>query len=128
MVDNINAIHQGMGDPPKWLAIVLGGAALISLIITIIKLFSGKLLPPVIGALVTFVLLIMTGMVSWLIYIGGVILWDPSIYYFSVIPNEVDFQSAYFTMIGAVVFSLIGAFLPAAKAADVDPVRALHYE
>lgn len=128
VVDNINAIHQGMGDPPMWLAVILGGAALISLIITIIKLYSGKLLPPVIGALVTFVLLIMTGVVSWLIYIGGVILWDPSVYYFSVIPNEVDFQSAYITMIGAVVFSLIGAFLPAAKAADVDPVRALHYE
>lgn len=128
VVDNINIIHHAMGDPPLWLAIVLGGASLISLTITIIKLFSGKLLPPVIGALVTLVLLTMTGVMSWLIYIGGVILWDPSVYYFSVIPNEVDFQSAYITMIGAVVFSLIGAFLPAAKAADVDPVKALHYE
>ncbi|MCH7546752.1 MAG: ABC transporter permease [Planctomycetes bacterium] len=128
VVDNINIIHHAMGDPPMWLAVVLGGAALISLIITCLKLFSGKLLPPVIGALATFVLLIMTGVVSWLIYIGGVILWDPSVYYFSVIPNEVDFPSAYITMIGAVVFSLIGAFLPAAKAADVDPVKALHYE
>lgn len=128
VVDNINIIHHAMGDPPMWLAVVLGGAALISLIITCLKLFSGKLLPPVIGALATFALLIMTGVVSWLIYIGGVILWDPSVYYFSVIPNEVDFPSAYITMIGAVVFSLIGAFLPAAKAADVDPVKALHYE
>ena len=32
------------------------------------------------------------------------------------------------TMIGAVVFSILGAAIPAAKAADTDPVRALRYE
>jgi ABC-type lipoprotein release transport system permease subunit len=31
-------------------------------------------------------------------------------------------------MIGAVVFSLLGAVIPAAKAADTDPVHALRYE
>ena len=76
----------------------------------------------------TGVLAIMTTVAFLLIRIGGVIIWDPSVYYFTVIPNEVDYNNAYLTMAGAVLFSLIGAFLPAAKAADVDPVRALHYE
>jgi len=32
------------------------------------------------------------------------------------------------TMTGAVIFSLVGALIPAAKAADTDPVNALRYE
>ena len=55
-------------------------------------------------------------------------MWDPRVYYFSVIPNSVDFISAFVTMIGAVVFSLLGALIPAVRAADTDPVDALRYE
>lgn len=128
VVHNINGIHNAMGDPPLWLAITLGAFTLVSLVITVIKSFSGRLMPPVLGALVTVVLLVFTSIVGWLIYIGGVLIWNPEVYYFSVIPNEVDFASAYLTMAGAVLFSLVGAFLPAAKAADIDPVKALHYE
>lgn len=128
VVRNINAIHNAIGDPPTWLAVVLGVLATVSLIVTIARSFSGRLLPPVVGALTTLVLVVFTGLAVALIRVGGVLMWDPSVYYFSVIPNEVDFYNASLTMVGAVIFSLIGAFLPAAKAADVDPVRALHYE
>jgi ABC-type antimicrobial peptide transport system permease subunit len=31
-------------------------------------------------------------------------------------------------MIGGVVFSVIGASIPAARAADTDPVKSLRYE
>ena len=55
-------------------------------------------------------------------------IWDPSVYYFVKIPNTMDSQTAVITMIGAVIFSLLGAFIPAAKAADTDPVKALRYE
>ena len=58
----------------------------------------------------------------------GVTVWDPSIYYFATIPNSMDVATAITTMIGAVVFSLLGALIPAAKAADTDPVKALRYE
>ena len=58
----------------------------------------------------------------------GTLIWDPSVYYFSAIPNEMDPTTAVITMIGAVFFSLLGAFIPAARAADIDPVRALRYE
>jgi len=55
-------------------------------------------------------------------------MWDPSVYYFDRIPSRVDPWLTGFTMAGAVLFSVLGAAIPAAKAADVDPVRALRYE
>ena len=59
---------------------------------------------------------------------SGFLMWDPSVYYFNEIPNSVDWFSAILTMAGAVVFSVLGAAIPAARAADTDPVRALRYE
>jgi ABC-type lipoprotein release transport system permease subunit len=50
------------------------------------------------------------------------------VYYFSVIPSHVDWPSSIFTMTGAVLFCLLGAIIPAAKAADTDPVKALQHE
>jgi lipoprotein-releasing system permease protein len=50
------------------------------------------------------------------------------VYYFSSIPDKVDWLTAAITWVGAVVFSVLGASVPAAKAADIDPVRALRYE
>ena len=58
----------------------------------------------------------------------GFLMWDPRVYYFNRIPSRVDWFSAVLTMAGAIVFSVIGAAIPAARAADTDPVRALRYE
>ncbi|MBT4585074.1 MAG: hypothetical protein HOC93_08355 [Phycisphaerae bacterium] len=49
-------------------------------------------------------------------------------YYFSIIPNNIDWPSASITLVGAVLFCLLGAIIPAAKAADTDPVKALRHE
>ncbi|MDA0803707.1 MAG: ABC transporter permease [Planctomycetota bacterium] len=57
----------------------------------------------------------------------GTLIWDPSVYYFVDIPSTVDWTTAVFTALGGVVFSVIGAAIPAAKAADTDPVEALRY-
>jgi ABC-type lipoprotein release transport system permease subunit len=57
----------------------------------------------------------------------GTLIWDPSVYYFSLIPDQVDWTTAWTTAVGGILFSVIGAAIPAAKAADIDPVEALHY-
>ncbi|UCD75265.1 MAG: ABC transporter permease [Phycisphaerales bacterium] len=128
IVHNINTIHTALGQPPLWLAVVLAAMALLALIATIVRSISGRLLPLVLGALITLTLIVLASLIYVLRSQGGVVIWDPTVYYFTEIPNELDLGSAWITMIGAVVFSLIGAFLPAAKAADTDPVKALRYE
>ncbi len=128
VIHNINAIHTALGEPPMILAFVAGGLALIALVGTVVTGRTGQLMPIVLGSLITVGLAGITAAILLVQHAGGIVIWDPSVYYFTEIPSAMDVQTAVITMIGAVVFSLIGAFLPAAKAADTDPVKALRYE
>jgi lipoprotein-releasing system permease protein len=126
VIHNINWIHNALGeDAPWWLWAIVFAAATVTLAVTIWRVFRGLVLPVVLWALLTLVLVALG---FALMFHRGTLIWDPSVYYFSEIPNNVDVFTAVTTMIGAVVFSVLGAFLPAAKAADTDPVRALRYE
>ena len=126
VVDNINAIHDAMGEPaPGWSIGLAGTLAAATLLATIVSAIRGSLLHGLIWSIATVLL----GLVALgLFRHEGAVMWDPSVYYFDRIPSRVDLWRAGATMIGAVVFSILGAAIPAAKAADVDPVRALRYE
>jgi lipoprotein-releasing system permease protein len=128
VVRNINAIHGALGDPPAYLAIMSGALGLGALVATVVRGRSGRLVPIVLGTLVTVTLAGITAAIVQVQRLGGIIIWDPAVYYFTRIPNELDLGTAAITMAGAVAFSLVGAFLPAARAADTDPVQALRYE
>ncbi len=65
---------------------------------------------------------------EWLGTALGVYVWDPSVYYFTEIPNEVEPTKALIVLAGGVIFSVLGALVPAVKAANMDPVRALRFE
>ncbi|MCI0676193.1 MAG: FtsX-like permease family protein, partial [Phycisphaerales bacterium] len=125
---NINSIHHALSDPPLGIPIAILGLAAAVLAATVVRSLSGRLLPLVLGGLATATLAIFGLLFLWLYHIGGFTVWDPSVYYFTTIPNDLDMTTAITTMIGAVIFSLIGAAVPAAKAADTDPVKALRYE
>jgi len=125
IVTRINDIHAAIGsDAPAavWIGTyVLAAGALCGVVWQGVR---GRLLPLLMWTLATLVFMLSgTG----LLFHRGTLIWDPSVYYFSHIPNQVDWWTAGLTVIGAVVFSVIGAAIPAARAADTDPVEALRY-
>lgn len=58
----------------------------------------------------------------------GLVIWDPRVYYFVTIPNEVEPDKAVIVMLGGVISSVLGAMIPAVRAAMLSPVRALRFE
>ena len=125
---NINAIHEGLADPPPWPGWAAIGLGILAAVVGW-RLGGGRRLLPVL--LGVFALLVCLGVGVGLLLLhqaGGVRIWDPSVYYFNEVPAMVDWASAWFTAGGAVLVSVIAASFPAAHAADIDPVRALRYE
>lgn len=125
---NINFIHSVMGNPPLGIAI---GAFILTgfiAIYTILNSRRGLMLPIVLGSLGVITCGGVGALILFIRHIGGLVIWDASVYYFSVIPNQVDWPSSLVTVAGAVLFCLLGAVIPAAKAADTDPVKALRHE
>ena len=126
VVNNINSIHEALGQPaPVWLIWTSFCIAASAAIGTIALCFQSSLLRILLASIGTIVL---GGITIALTNHGGFLMWDPSVYYFNEIPNRVDWFSAVLTMSGAIIFSVLGAAIPAARAADTDPVRALRYE
>ncbi|MFO0962369.1 MAG: FtsX-like permease family protein [Phycisphaerales bacterium] len=126
VIRNINTIHEAMGhDAPPWLwggtfLLALGSAAL-----AVRGAVRGGALPFLLWSVATLALV---GTGVGLCLHRGFLIWDPAVYYFTQIPSRMDWETALGTSIGAIVFSVLGAAVPAARAADIDPVRALRYE
>lgn len=58
----------------------------------------------------------------------GWLMWDPQLYFFDKIPDQVNWFEVTYVGIGAVVSSMLGAIIPAVIAARLNPVEALRYE
>ncbi|MHC4562658.1 MAG: ABC transporter permease [Planctomycetota bacterium] len=58
----------------------------------------------------------------------GFRVWSRESYWFEKIPNEVQPSVVVMVMIGAVIAGVIGALVPARRAARMEPVEALRYE
>jgi lipoprotein-releasing system permease protein len=65
---------------------------------------------------------------EWIRIAFGLKLWKASVYMFSRIPNEVDWQAVIWIVLSAVAGAAIGATLPAISAAMTRPVNVLRYE
>jgi lipoprotein-releasing system permease protein len=65
---------------------------------------------------------------DWLGRAFGLVVWDPSVYYFSSIPNQINLTHAAIIFVLGILSATLGALIPAFKAARMDPVRALRFE
>ena len=65
---------------------------------------------------------------EWIRIIFGLKLWKSSVYMFSKIPNEIDWDSALPIILSAVIAASLGALIPAIIAVRTRPVNILRYE
>jgi len=65
---------------------------------------------------------------EWIRIIFGLKLWKSSVYMFSRIPSEVDWNSALLIALSAVIAATVGALIPAIIAVRTRPVNVLRYE
>ncbi|MGP1309909.1 MAG: ABC transporter permease [Phycisphaerales bacterium] len=80
------------------------------------------------GTLAALIVLNINPIHEWLGEALGVYVWDPAIYHFPKIPSELDTQKVVIVLVSGVVASVLGALIPALKAANMDPVRSLRFE
>lgn len=110
---------------------VLGGALIVVLacLFAFVNLIRNTaLVSTFVGTLVFMVFLGLAALIFVAHKYGGFQMWNPEVYYFTEIPNKPDWQAAWGTVFLAIMFSVLGAAIAAAKAADTDPVQALRYE
>jgi len=65
---------------------------------------------------------------DWIVHVFGWRVWNREVYIFDTIPNTVKTDDAINIIILAVAASIVGAIVPAIRAARMNPVEALRYE
>jgi lipoprotein-releasing system permease protein len=65
---------------------------------------------------------------TWLGREFHIVIWDPKVYLFDSIPNTMNPKEAAVICSAAVIAAVLGALLPAIRAANLHPVEALRWE
>lgn len=65
---------------------------------------------------------------DWVGRVTGIVFWSRDQQMFDQIPNAVDWQAGWIIFLGSVLAGLLGAMIPAVRAARMQPVEALRYE
>jgi lipoprotein-releasing system permease protein len=65
---------------------------------------------------------------EWLGRITGQVVWNPEVYMFDTIPNTMNPNEVAVILTVAVIASVLGALVPAIRAARMHPVEALRWE
>jgi lipoprotein-releasing system permease protein len=126
IVKRLNDIHEILGMPASTSVKAIAWIAAAGALFLMIRgLRRASALQTVCWTFATAALAIVAyGLLGY----QGYMVWDPAVYYFTRVPSEVDWDTVRTTVIGGVLFSVIGAAIPAARAADTDPVQSLRYE
>ncbi len=85
----------------------------------------GRLAGLVLGVVFCWNIERIKNLVSWL---SGTTVFDPSVYYLTKLPAEIDVHETGGIVIMALLLSVIATIYPSWKASKLDPVEALRYE
>jgi lipoprotein-releasing system permease protein len=87
------------------------------------------LLGAVTGILAGYVVTVNINVIEeWIRVVSGIKLWKSSIYMFSEIPNQMNWQLGWLIVVSAVFAAVVGSLIPAIAAARCRPVELLRYE
>ena len=112
------AIMRTMGASPRSIMLVfLIQGALIGFIGTVLGVLGGVALASNVETLV-----------PWIERLFQTRFLDPSVYYISVLPSELDYMDVWRVAALAVVLTLLATLYPAWRAARTEPAEALAYE
>jgi len=142
IVTNLNTIQFVMANYLGVLCVVLGsalGGAMLGLIggtiagwfrgLSVVKLVISSLaIGLVLGLVASGVLMFKQDWTAFLNSNIRFVMWDPRSYFFDRIPDRVIFAEAIWIVVAAVISSVVGAIVPALRAALIEPVEALRYE
>jgi ABC-type lipoprotein release transport system permease subunit len=117
-----------MLDHWEYLFAMINGAFVVAVVTLTRMLAIREMTVAIVGTFIIVVASSAAGVIAYMNARGGIMMWNPEVYYFPSIPNEVDWGRAFGTVLLAISFSALGAAIAAAKAADTDPVNALRYE
>src|SRR5205814_664845 len=65
---------------------------------------------------------------TWLGRTTGLVIWKPEVYAFDIIPNTMNSHEVFWIIAIAILSSVLGALVPAMRAAEMNPVEALRWE
>ncbi|MCA9309615.1 MAG: ABC transporter permease [Phycisphaerales bacterium] len=83
----------------------------------------------VLGVLLAYVIVLNFNAIhAWLGEQMGVVVWDPAVYAFERLPSDIAPLHAALVFVGGILLCALGALVPAARAAAMDPVRAIRFE